>query len=352
MKEDFGIYIWRQRLPLRRAFKLAHGTYDYRENILYLIVYQSHFGIGEAPVVPYYGHTPDIIEKDLRKISFQMICTMIKDGIDGNLDWYIPVETMPARCAVESALIDVISQIAGKEYGDFLNIPEGQIEPTSYTVTGSSPEEIIDNAGKSPSSILKVKAGVGNDRKIISMLRHKFPEYTIRIDVNQGWKIEEALKRIAELEKLNIELIEEPIKGSFRDLEYLAKESSVPLFIDESFQSMDELYRLRDNAPSVKGVVVKLAKSGGPVRALSLIRKARKNGLSVMISSMVESTVGVAAAAAVAPLCTYVDLDSPLLFKNEPFNLVNYNGNKIKLSDYSLRRKKLKQILAEFLVNQ
>lgn len=352
MKERLEIKIRRQKLPLKKPFKLAHGTYNYRENIFFLVVFESFYGIGEAPVVPYYGHTPGLIEDDLKKITPSILLPMIKDGMDGNLNWDIPVETMPARCAVESALVDILSQIAGKGFGSFLEIHEGNIEPTSYTVTGSNPKEIIDDASESPSSVLKVKAGVGDDYNIISSLRHKFPEYTIRIDVNQGWAIGDALKNISALEELNIDLIEEPIKGSFRDLENLARESTIPLFIDESFQSMDELYLLRDIAPSVKGIVVKIAKSGGPVRALSLIRKARKNGLYVMISSMVESSVGVSVAASIAPLCTHVDLDSPFLFRNEPFNLVSYNGNRIELPDDSFRRKKVKQILAEFTVDE
>jgi L-Ala-D/L-Glu epimerase len=352
MEEEIKRFIWKERLLLKKPFKIAHGSYNYRENVFFLIKYKSLYGIGEAAVVPYYGHTSGLIENDLRKINPKMLLEMINGGISKEFDWDIPVDTMPARCAIESALIDILSQIEETSIGDYLGVFEQEIAPTSYTVTGSTAHEIIDDAEKSPTTILKVKAGVGDDLNIISILRRNFPGYIIRMDVNQGWTISEALRKIEMLESLNIELIEEPIQGSYKEMESIAKKSIIPVFLDESFHDMTDLYRLRDFAPSVKGIVVKLAKTGGPLRALSLILAAHQNGLVVMISSMVETSVGVSIAASIAPLCKYVDLDSPYLFEKEPFSLLEYRGNKIHLLDNELRSKKIRDISAELIINE
>ncbi len=352
MEEEIQKYVRRVRLPLKKSFKLSHGTYNFRENVFFLIKYKSFFGVGEAPVVPYYNHSPELIEKDLEKVGTEELSEFLTKGKLKNFDWDIPVDTMPARCAVESALIDLLSQISGITPGRYIGVVDYKIPPTSYTVTGSTPDEVIADAMTSPSPILKVKAGVGDDWGIISKLTETFPGYLYRIDVNQGWTMDEAIKKISLLEKLNIELIEEPVKGSFEEIEIIAKETSIPVFIDESFQTMEDLYCLLDKAPSVKGLVVKLAKSGGPIKALSLIHAAHKNGLDVMLSSMVESSVGVRAAASIAPLCRYVDLDSPWLFKQDPFNLLKYNGNKIILPDNLSYLKIINGILAKLFINK
>ena len=352
MEKELLKYIWRVKLPLKKSFKLSHGTYDFRENVFFLIQYKSFFGVGEAPVVPYYEHSSVKIEKDLEKIRTKDLFRLLTEGMARNFEWDIPVDTMPARSAVESALIDLLSQMSEVSFGEYLGLDEKKIAPTSYTVTGSTPEEVLLDAQSSPSLIFKVKAGVGNDLSIISKLADESPGYLFRIDVNQGWSIDEAIKKISLLEKLNIELIEEPIKGTFEEIEIVAKESSIPVFIDESFQNMEDLYYLVEKAPSVKGLVIKLAKSGGPIKALSLIKAAHKNGLAVMLSSMVESSIGVRAAASIAPLCKYVDLDSPLLFKQDPFHFLSYNGNKIILPDNLSYTTMVNRLSAELFENK
>ncbi len=352
MNKKIQVYTQRVRLPLKKPFKLSHGTYTFRENVFFIIRYKSFYGIGEAPVVPYYGHTAKMIEGDLEKMDSGVLLPLLESTGEERYNWSIPVQTMPARSAVETALISLLSHMAGKEYGMYMGVEKREIAPSSFTVSGNTVQEVVKDAQLSPSTILKVKAGVGDDYSILHALRSRFPRHTLRIDVNRGWPMQEASHKIAELDNLNIELLEEPVRGSFGEIEQIAKESPVPVFIDESFQDMEDLYRLRDKAPSVRGIVVKLAKSGGPLKALSLIHTAQNYGLLVMISSMVESSVGVSAAASIAPRCTYVDLDSPFLLKEDPFHFLNYDGNRIQLRDNTYRRKKIMHFLAELPVDE
>ena len=69
----------------------------------------------------------------------------------------------------------------------------------------------------------------------------------------------------------------------------------------------------------VDGVVVKLAKCGGVGPALRMIRHAHELGLKVMLGCMVESSLGVAAAAAIASEADWLDLDGNLLLASDPF---------------------------------
>jgi L-alanine-DL-glutamate epimerase-like enolase superfamily enzyme len=55
--------------------------------------------------------------------------------------------------------------------------------------------------------------------------------------------------------------------------------------------------------------------------------------MQIMIGCMVESSLGVTAAAHLAPLCDYADLDGPLLIRNDPFKGLHYEGSRMILPD-------------------
>ena len=81
------------------------------------------------------------------------------------------------------------------------------------------------------------------------------------------------------------------------------------------------------------GIVIKLAKTGGIREALRAISVARALDMQVMMGCMIETSLGVTAAAHLAPLCDYVDLDGPLLIQNDPFVGIRYTGAQIILPD-------------------
>ncbi|MBC8452224.1 MAG: dipeptide epimerase, partial [Spirochaetes bacterium] len=170
----------------------------------------------------------------------------------------------------------------------------------------------------------KIKAGIPGDIERIRRIRELLPEVLIRVDANQGWSLKEAPGKIAALERLGVECIEEPSAGTPRELEELARKADVPIILDESVRDIDHLRRYIAEAPSISGIVVKIAKTGGPAAALSLINAARYAGLQIMLSSMVESSLGIGAALPLAPLCTWIDLDAPLLLADNPFTGLSY----------------------------
>jgi L-alanine-DL-glutamate epimerase-like enolase superfamily enzyme len=178
---------------------------------------------------------------------------------------------------------------------------------------------------------LKVKAGISGDIERIRLLRERLPRAIIRVDANQGWSLDEAPGKLAELERLAVELVEEPVAGSTAELERLAAATSVPVLLDESARDLAQVRRFAREAPSVAGIVVKTAKNGGPAESLELARAARDCGMRVMVSSMVETSLGVSAALGVAPLCAWCDLDAPLLLLQDPFTGLSYRDEAPRL---------------------
>jgi L-alanine-DL-glutamate epimerase-like enolase superfamily enzyme len=134
------------------------------------------------------------------------------------------------------------------------------------------------------------------------------------------------------LAEYGLELVEQPlIVGDIEGLRWLRdRNPGVKIFADESIRSPQNVI---DHAGAVDGVVIKLMKSGGIRSAMQMIEIARSFDMQIMLSCMVESSVGVTAAAHLASLCEYIDLDGPLLIRNDPYRGVLYRGAKLVLPE-------------------
>jgi len=154
------------------------------------------------------------------------------------------------------------------------------------------------------------------------------------VDANAGWSREEAAHLIPRLAEQGLELVEQPLAAEdIEGLRWLRQQMKgegvkVPIVADESVHTSQDVARL---AGAVDGVVIKLMKTLGIREALRAIHTARALDMQVMLSCMVETSVGVTAAAHLAPLCDYVDLDGPLLIANDPYRGLRYQGARLLL---------------------
>ena len=154
----------------------------------------------------------------------------------------------------------------------------------------------------------------------------------MRVDANAGWTREHAAELIPRLAEYDLELVEQPLPvGDIEGLRRLrARNPGVKFFADDSIRTPQDV---KDHVEAVDGVVIKLMKSGGIRPAMQMIEIARSFDMLVMLSCMVESSVGVTAAAHLASLCDYIDLDGPLLIKNDPYQGVTYRGAQLCLPE-------------------
>jgi len=161
-----------------------------------------------------------------------------------------------------------------------------------------------------PWPIYKVKVGTDYDIEMISALR-QHTNKPLRVDANAGWTTEEALVKILALADLGVELVEQPLaKENWEGMEQLKKQSSLPLFADESCVFESDVAKC---AHYFHGINIKLTKCSGLTPALRMIREAKSLGLKVMMGSMNESVIGSAAIAQFLPQLDFVDMDGPLL---------------------------------------
>ncbi len=314
-------------LDLKTTFRIAHGASDQRFNVL---VHLGE-GVGEAPGVPQYNETQDGIVAYLESVPELPDDLFDLDEILCSL----PPGSRAGRAAIDVALHDAWGKRLCQPLYRLFGLNPARIPPTSFTIAMDKPELMAERARELGYPIYKIKLGSDQDEQMVRAIR-KATDAFLRVDANAGWTREQALRLIPLLAAYHLELVEQPLPAD--DTEGLgwlksrlnAQGTQVPIFADESARTSNDIARL---AGKVDGVVIKLMKTEGLRGALRAIHTARALDMKIMISCMVETSAAVTAAAHLAPLCDYVDLDGPLLIQNDPFQGLQYLGSKIRLSD-------------------
>ena len=314
-------------LDLKTTFRVAHGASDQRHNVL---VYLDD-GVGEAAAVPYYGETQQGIVEYLKSVP-----DLGDDPFD--LDQVLskrPAGSRAARSAIDEALHDLWGKKLGQPLYRLFGLNPNKLPLTSFTIGIDEPEVMAQQAKESGHPILKIKLGSEKDEEIIAAIC-KATDARLRADANAGWSRERALQIIPRLAEYELEFIEQPlavedVEGFFWLKEKLrAQKVDIPIFADETAKTSQDVAKL---AGAIDGVVVKTMKSEGIREALRMIHTARAHHMQIMLSCMVESSVGVTAASHLAPLCDFADLDGPLLIKNDPYRGLKYEGARFSLPD-------------------
>jgi L-alanine-DL-glutamate epimerase-like enolase superfamily enzyme len=309
------------QLAHRWAIAKRQGSHLHHVIIVELVDDDGITGLGEAAPSVLYGETiataTEFFNKtDAGKLSFA--------DVAGSMN-YLQTRTPHQRaaiCALNIALLDGAAKLARKPVYDFLGLGfRENHHVTSFSIGIDAPEMIrqkVLEAEKYP--VLKLKIGDARDRKNFAALRAAAPEKTVRVDANEGWKTkEQALQMIEWLaQDGKVEFVEQPMPrdADAKDLTWLKKRSPLPLFADESYHLAGDIARC---AECFHGVNVKLVKTGGISAAYDALQAARRAGLKTMIGCMIETSVLISAAAHLAELADFLDIDGNLLITNDPY---------------------------------
>lgn len=314
-------------LDLRVTWRIAHGASDQRHNVLVQIGEGPQAGIGEAAGVPHHGESQAGIIAYLKSVADREWDPFDMEDLLNSL----PPGSAAARCAIDLALHDALGKRLGQPIYRLFGLNPERAPQTSYTISIDEPEVMAERAKAANMPILKIKLGAGDDEAILSAIRrvHSGP---LRVDANAGWSRDQAAKMIPRLAQFDLEFVEQPLPvGDIEGLRWLrAQKPGVPIFADENILTSRDVAA---HAGAVDGVVIKLAKTGGLREALRAIHTARALDMQIMIGCMVETSLAVTAAAHLAPLCDYADLDGPLMIRNDPFEGVIYEKARLRLPD-------------------
>jgi L-alanine-DL-glutamate epimerase-like enolase superfamily enzyme len=178
--------------------------------------------------------------------------------------------------------------------------------------------------------VYKIKVGVPGDIDMVAAVREA-TEARIRVDANGGWTLKEAIQKIKHLEKYDIEFVEQPLHWEdYEGFKILRGKVSLPIIADEGVMRTNDIPLYKD---IVDGINIKLQKSGGIREAFKMIALARAFRMKIMIGCMVETSIGISAAAQLAPMVDYVDLDGNMLISDDPYDGVRAVNGFLKYPD-------------------
>jgi len=277
-------------------------------------------GWGEAAPNAYYGESAETVLAALRSYE-ETLAPLRAASVDiAVTEHRLSADTgnASARAAVSAALHDLVGKLLDQPVWKILGLQPRQ-QVSSYTI-GIDDLEVMRRKTREAAAyrILKVKVGTDRDAEILTMLREERPDAIIRVDANTGWTARQAIELLPLMERFGIELIEQPVPPDDIDgLAEVTRASRIPIIADESCRTAADVEKLRGK---VHGVNIKLAKCGSIGEALRIAQAARAADMKVMIGCMIESTLGIAAAAHIASLADYIDLDGAALLANDPFD--------------------------------
>jgi len=289
-------------------------------------------GWGEAAPSRHYGETADTVVAALPAYA------AVLEGADG---WSLEALesamakamrfNASARSAVSAALHDLAAKRLGVPLYRMWGLDPAASPLTSFTISIAPDEDTLRTRVReaAPYPILKIKLGSSWDERIMRVVREMEPTKVLRVDANAAWTPKHALEMIPLLKELGVEFVEQPLPAhEIAGLRFVRERSVLPIVADESCLVSTDIPAL-DGA--VDGINIKLAKCGGLREALKMIATARAHSMLVMCGCMVESSLGITAAAHLAPLLDCADLDGAALIANDPYVGATIDGGVVKL---------------------
>ncbi|MFM2313360.1 MAG: hypothetical protein RLZZ04_2636 [Cyanobacteriota bacterium] len=310
------------------ALRISRGTTAESTNLWIRIQEEDLEGWGEA--------SPFAIDSHSCQDTASLLAELV--NLRGHLKQFHPLQrqqikakldqlkvSSAAQAAMDMALYDWLGKKAGLPLWQMWGLDCDRIVPISVTIGISNPAQAIVRLQEWENSIepkmLKLKLGnplgIEADQLMVEAIRQVAPHTRITVDANGGWSFADAAYMSQWLEQQGVEYIEQPLPVVLdHQLEALSKSSPLPIFVDESCFTSNDILRL---APSVAGVNLKIMKTGGLTEAMRSIQVAQACGLKIMFGCYSDSILANTAMAHLAPYADYLDLDSHLNLSDDPF---------------------------------
>jgi L-alanine-DL-glutamate epimerase-like enolase superfamily enzyme len=335
-------------IPLKTPFITALRRVDEASDLIVMMeTDDGATGYGNAPAtVVITGDSYASIEEAIcHVIGPKLIGRSIEDreGLLQTIQESM-VHNTSAKAALDIAIHDLFCQHYSMPLYRFFGGCRTEIA-SDLTISLNAPDIMAEDAKKALEqgyTTLKLKVGVDAtlDWSRVKAIRHAVgPDIQLRLDANQGWKPKEAVRIITAMEDadFNIELIEQPVKAYDIDgLSFVTSHVATPIMADESaFSPRDVFTLLSRHACDL--INIKLMKAGGLGPASQIAAMAQACGVDCMMGCMLESKVGISAAAALSAGSMGIvknDLDAADLMADDPFTGgITYHRNTICLPD-------------------
>ncbi|MEM4934528.1 MAG: dipeptide epimerase, partial [Thermoplasmata archaeon] len=341
-------------IQMKKPFRIYLGSSDIYEGYLVKVeTDEKVIGFGESVPSPYItGDSLGSIEEELKsfsqllkgdEISTEILNEKMKKRYKGS---------KASRAAIDMAIWDIIGKISNKPVYQLLGKYRDEIK-TSYTVDLVDPEDAIEMAKSFLSQgvkVFKIKLGSGLEKDVerVKNVRETIGEkMMIYVDFNQAYNPKMALKVIKNIEKYNIEFVEQPVPAyDLNALKWVKEKSEIPVMGDESIFSIYDAAKVI-SMEAVDMINVKIMKAGGITEGIKIIDVAESFGIPVMIGCMVETKLALSAGLNLAlskSNVKYADLDGDtsllediteegIIFKEGKLSFKGLPGLGVKVKD-------------------
>ncbi len=327
-----NVRVYPLALPLQHEFTIARGSLSVQRSLIVELEHEGVFGYGEATEDNYYGHSLASMTEAIES------CTPILESYQFGrpqelwemLQTSLSDDTF-SLSALDLAAYDLFGKLTQRPTYRLLGLQWEGIPASSYTIGIDSIDNMVAKLREQPGwPVYKIKLGTAHDVDIVRRLRSQ-TDAMLRVDANCGWTAAETISNAPLLKALGVEFIEQPLPASAPDEEHqrVFRESVLPIIADESCLVESDVEKCHQR---FHGINVKLCKCGGLTPAARMLRQARGLGMATMVGCMVESSIGISAAAQLLPLLEYADLDGAVLLADEPAEGVTVKRGSVQLS--------------------
>ena len=303
-------------LELTETFVISRSARDSEEALVVEVRHSGVSGFGEAAAIDRYGESAAsaqaYVEEHAERLGDDPFA--LEEVLER-----LPAREFAARAALDAALHDLQGKLLGQPVWRLLGLRRAG-PPTSWTVWLGDPDDMARRAEKAVGRFRRLKLKLGGrdglDVDRVRAVRGVAGAMPLQVDVNEAWILDEALDALPVLAELGVEYCEQPLPAGDEGGPELRERSPLPIYVDEDCHTLGDVVAC---AARAHGINVKLAKSGGMREAMRMVHAARALGLGCMLGCMVESGLGISAAAQVASLFDHVDLDGNLLLAHDPW---------------------------------
>jgi L-alanine-DL-glutamate epimerase-like enolase superfamily enzyme len=319
-------------LKTKFPFKIARGNQETIRTVLVKVTDPDGLeGWGEAAPQHFYGESVETVLAGL-EVYAQVLPTDPFRLDEAELAMAnAMVGNNSARAALSTALHDLVGKRLGVPVWKLWGLDPATAPKSTFTIGIDTAEMIkkkVQDAAQYP--ILKIKLGLDNDLEILQAIR-EVTDRELRVDANCGWTRKQAIRMLPVLEEFGVTVLEQPLMPTDLDgLAAVARASKIPVVVDESCLVSTDIPRL---VGLVDGINIKLAKTGSLREALRMIAIARASHLMVMVGCMMETSIGITAAADFTRLVDIADLDGAALLAHDPYVGATIDNGQIRLPD-------------------
>ena len=306
--------------PIRGTFAISRGTKTTADVVVVELADGDHVGRGECVPYPRYGETVAGVIAAVEGLAAD-----IADGLT-RADLQDALAPGAARNGIDCAFWDLAAKRAGRRVWDLAGIAAPEPAVTAFTISvGPAEKMAADAASNRDRPLLKLKLGGPGDLDRVAAVRAAAPAARLVVDANEAWRPEDCAALFPALADLGVEMIEQPLPAD-DDAALAELARPVPVCADESCHARADLPRLAGRYDMVN---IKLDKAGGLTEALALADAAAAAGLGLMVGCMVATSLAMAPATLLAGPAAIVDLDGPLLLREDRADGLSFAGGRV-----------------------